>query len=380
MLSRLTVLTFVTIMIAFALPTTLPALCQTSKPSDDEFSQRPVKWLIGRELDQNNQLAIAASWTDAPLRERLAAFSRQQRTGIFLDRRVDPSQLINITIARQTPEQFLWQIAEKCDLGICRIENFYYLGPAETAESFPHLWSAMKKASSKFRRSSTVRWTDRQPVQYTSIVQPKQLLNELAEQYEFSITNPDELPHDVWSAFELPEMTLDLRIAILLVGFDKWYERSEDGKKLTIVDFPEVEVGRTEIRDLVDAKKLSTEMKAKFPELRFSTSRTTIKAVGPPSQLAQLQRMLVMNQKAVVNNNDLAPLTLTTTASRKAILMKIAEVKGKKFAFQSGTQQALSEQVSVSVKNASVHELIKQVLKGSDLKYELNEIQLKIFK
>jgi hypothetical protein len=93
MLSQLTVLTYVTIMIAIGLLATLPALGQTSNPSDDEFSQKPVKWLIGRELDQNNQLAISASWTDAPLRERLAAFSRQQRTGILLDSRVDPCSI-----------------------------------------------------------------------------------------------------------------------------------------------------------------------------------------------------------------------------------------------------------------------------------------------
>jgi hypothetical protein len=149
---------------------------------------------------------------------------------------------------------------------------------------------------------------------------------------------------------------------------------------MTIVDFPEAETGQLDIRGLVDAKRTSSDMKARFPDLRISTSRTAIKATGAPSLLAEIKRVLVQSQDAILDEKNLAPMTLTTRASRKAILMKIAEVTGKKFSFASATLDELTEQVSVNVKNVSVHELIKQVLKGSDLTYELNETQLKILK
>lgn len=372
MLSRLTVVTVVAIV--------LPVGPQAVRLIAGQSSDNPVQWLTGRDLDRNNQLAISVSWTDAPLRSRLSAFAKQQKVGIFLDRRVDPSQLISISISQGTPEQFLWEVADKCGLGICRIENFYYLGPPKTAAVLPHVWNPMKKISSKLRRTSTIKWTDRAPLQIDSVVEPRKLLDRLAEEYEFTITNANNVPHDVWSGFELPSMSLDGRIAILLVGFDQWFERSADGRELTFVDFPDLATGQMEIKDLVDSKQTSSEMKAKFPDLKISTSRTAIKATGDPIQLAKMRRVLVKAQEPIVDDKSLAPLTLATKASRKAILMKVAEVTGKKFTFASDALKELNEQVTVNVENASVHKLVKEVLKGSDLKFEINDTQLRISK
>lgn len=368
-LSQLTVMSIIATVIALLAPVGGTAVCQ--EPSDG------VDWLTGKDLDQENQLAFSASWTDAPLRSRLTAFANQRKIGIFIDRRVDPGLQINISMSQVTSEQFLWEIADRCGIGVCRIEDFYYLGPLETAATLPHVWKTLKGETSKLRRASPVQWTDSQPMKFNSIVSPRNLIQDLAQEYDFHPTNLDEISHDVWFGFELPAMSLDSRIAILTVGFDKWYRRSSNGKTITIVDFPTVPTAQTEFRNLTNAKQISRDLKERFPDLKISSTRTSIKATGPPLSLAQLNRAVVQLRAPIVSEKT-PPLTLTTKASRKAILMRIAQLTLRDFQSTEASSAALGEQVAINVKEVSVERLIQEVLKDSDLKFDLDDRQLRI--
>lgn len=374
MQSRCMIMTVVTIMLAVQTPMVRSACGQSSKKADDS-----IKWLTGSKLDQASRYSFSASWTEAPLRDRLKAFAKQQKIAVFVDRRVDSNLLVSVTGTRITVEQFLWKVAEESDLGVCRIEDFYYVGPVETAAVLPHVWKPLKKLSRQLSKSSKIDWRKNSPMKFHGIVEPKTILSRMATENQFSIKNPEELQHDVWPGFELPPLALDTRVSLMLVGFNQWMERSGDGAEIKIVEFPTIASGQTDFRDIRNAKKLALELKEQFPDLKISSTKKSIRATGDPVLIAGLTRALIGAVKPKSTNPDETPWTLKNTrASRRVILMKIAEVSGKKFSFTSDSVNDLNQQVLVNVKDATIEELVEEVLDGSDLRYEITEDNLRI--
>ena len=140
-----------------------------------------ISWLSKKELSDNNSLPVSVMWRDAALRDRLMRFSQNQRVAIFLDRRIDPSTIINLTSNQVTTEQFLLNIARKAEIGICQIEDIYYLGPQKTANSLASTSEALLKAANKFGKRTQLRWNMNKPLLTEAVVNPKQLLLEIAK-------------------------------------------------------------------------------------------------------------------------------------------------------------------------------------------------------
>src|SRR5258706_9297807 len=67
------------------------------------------------------RILITLDWGEVPLRERLVEFGKKYNRGIFLVRRVDPDQRIDLS-ARELPvEGVLALAAEKLKLGDCAV-------------------------------------------------------------------------------------------------------------------------------------------------------------------------------------------------------------------------------------------------------------------
>ncbi|MDR2641383.1 MAG: hypothetical protein LBC74_01170, partial [Planctomycetaceae bacterium] len=60
-------------------------------------------------------------------------------------------------------------------------------------------------------------------VKLPMLSEPKKVLNDLAQQHQFSWQNLDKLPHDVWDENVLPAMPLGDFLILMLVGFDLDY-------------------------------------------------------------------------------------------------------------------------------------------------------------
>lgn len=340
------------------------------------FSQSPpgdIKWRTGKQLDDSNQLALSAWWTDAPIRDRITTFSIHQQFGCFLDRRIDPTLKINTGIDNGTTEQFLWRVAAQQGLGVCRLEDFYYFGPLPTAAKLPIAWNELKTETHQSRKSFKVAWNKQQAIQTTAIVQPKSLLQQLAADNHFEIQNLDALPHDVWSGFQLPPTTLEGRVAIILVGFDKWFTRSPDGTSIEIVDFPEILKGTTLFEGLDDARSAVKNLRRKNPELKISfKGKTRMSASGDPTDLARLRKEMVDAQIPRIDPNSISVFSLKKTrAPRIAILQRIAEQTKHPLTLPSPQPRALLELVEIDVQDASLREIIQAVLKESNLKFDL---------
>lgn len=338
-----------------------------------------IKWLTGRDLDNSNALAITALLSDAKIRDRIVRFSRNQKIALFLDRRIDPSTLIDLSVQNATKEQFLWSVAEKCKLGICRIEDFYYFGPLESAASFPAVCQQLREVTSKHRRNAKVDWSGRQIMKTAAIVEPKKLLLDLANQNQFQIENLDAIEHDIWAGFELPRTTLQIRVAVLLVGFGKTFERNEDGTIIKIIDIPEIKTTEASIRVVENAAALAKTLRPKFPDVKLVGRGKRVVVSGPPIQIAAIQRLVVAAQKP--EGGGVGPLSFTARAPRGVILATAAKHANLNLVYDKSNRnisKLLQEPIEVSVVNADVVGLVQIALQDTNLKYELVGDEIRI--
>ena len=368
------VVTFTTIA-AFSMAMTVAA--QDESTAQDNPN---VDWHTGREIEKFNRLPISAWWSDAELKDRVMRFSVTQRLSIFLDRRIDPSTMIDMSVLDVTKEQFLWSVAEKFDIGVTRIEDFYYFGPRDSAATLAASIDRLRKTTIK-QRSKKVNWSDRQPLKTASIIEPRQILQTLADKNSFRIKNLDAVPHDIWSTVDLPKTTLQTRVAIVLAGFGKTFKRNDDGSEIEIVDAPQITSIEKTFRNVDNVARLAKRLRPDFPTVKVVVMSKGLFVSGPPNEIARIQQMVVAAQKPDQDEGSQKLYTGDQRASRGSVLATAASLTGKKLVYDKANRdlvKILQEQMNLRVVNASAGAVLNMAIAETDLKYEVIGEELRI--
>lgn len=347
----------------------------------DSIPDSQVQWHTGRKLNQFNKLPISVWWQAAEFKERLVRFSQTQQIAVFIDRRLDPSTIVDLTMKNVTKEQFFWAVAVNTGTGVSRIEDVYYFGPSSSAAQIGFVCQQHRERTSKHQKQFKVDWRKREPLRFQGAVEPKSLLQDLASSNGFRFENLDSIPHDLWAEFELPKTTLQTRLALLLAGFGKSFERNEDGTVVSIVDFPALSTIELTIRDLENASKFAQQMRPQFPDTTISVRGKRLKVSGPPTQVATIESHAVAAQVTENVEGGQKVYTFTRRAARGSILATAAQGKGAVLAYDKSNSKLtklLNEVVEIRVVNADASGLVNMALEGTDLTFEFSGNKLSI--
>ncbi len=298
---------------------------------------------------------------------------------MFVDRRIDPTTSVSISIQDATIEQFLWTVARQQDWGVCRIDDFYYIGPKKTAWALPVLWQQMKKETRTQKRIFEVAWNKKNAFRLPDLSVPSEILQQLATENQFQIAG-EELPHDLWSAVNLPPLPLDGQVALLIVGFDKWFRRSKDGKTVELIEFQAPTTGKMSFGPFENSRDLVREFRDRFPKIRISTSGKSFTASGPPEKLAAIKASILDMAGPRPTGDSTKRYTLTTSSSRGNILASIAKLTGTELDFEPALRETLSEHIQISVTDATLEVLLENVLRGTNANATISGGSLRISK
>ncbi len=270
-------------------------------------------------------------WKAVPLRESLDRFAETQQIGIFLDRRLDPSTPLDFDADRQPISILLGDFAKTLDIGFCPLGSVAYFGPKESVRVLPLLVADRRRSTPLFKRKF--------PLSIPLLASPKEVLEELATKNGLRWANLDQLPHDLWAARQLPPMALGELFCILLIGFDKTFEISDNGKTLRIVPIPFESLLAT---DTVPPEK----------------SETKTKAAGRKTPLSQKRFTLTLKDQRL-------DAVLTALAARLELTLEIDKPSLEK------KQVSLNQPVSFDVKNATAQELFQKLLSPLSVEYTI---------
>ena len=332
-----------------------------------------VEFLTGKKLDRKILLEFSFWWKDAQLRNRLVAFSDAEKIAVMLDRRVDPSTLMNLGVENRTVEQIFWRVSAAAGIGVCRIEDCYYFGPVDTVVALPITSDTLQRQAKKVRRRSNVKWTVKRQVRTSPLVATKALIEAIADKHGFTVNGIDDLPHDLWYEVSLPPTSVIGQMQLMLAGFGKTFKIDPDGKSITIIDFPKIESAR---REFVITKRPenSKELIEQFPDLKISIRSKTVSATGPPKQLALLEAKLIEQVESLTGGGE--RFTLNTESDRLTILRTIAATSKLELVLDSVDPAELADRIQLNVDKVTQAELLFEALRGTRFHAQVQEGKL----
>jgi hypothetical protein len=174
-------------------------------------------------------------WQSVPLGETLDRLKLLFNEPVFVDRRVDPNSRVTLDMSASSAEQALGGIADNCGLDVARVGRLLYLGPASAAGRLRPLASLRSHDAARLPADARIAISKRRPLSWPRLSEPRQIATTAVEQCGWRIVDAETIPHDLWAANDLPELTLAEELTVVLLGFDLTFEFEAEDHAIRIV-------------------------------------------------------------------------------------------------------------------------------------------------
>ena len=155
-------------------------------------------------------------------RDVLNKLSRASEVSIWLDRRVDPDQLIDLHSQEQSFAQTLLELNQRTATRSVWLGGLLYIAPAEKAAEIEYAYwvAATQSEQQLFRRTLQSR-------NWRAPIEPAELIAKVASEAGVKFDGLSGLEHDVWRAGQLPSSNAAAIMLALLAGFDRTFKNVE---------------------------------------------------------------------------------------------------------------------------------------------------------
>ncbi len=337
-----------------------------------ETNAAPIQWRTGADLKKHLEVVTSVQWQDAELRSRLQNLAAVQRVAIFLDRRIDPQQKIDLSITGVKLDALLEQLAQQVNAATCPIDSVLYVGPPRTAAA---LWAVMRQRRKEVSRQAALARARPERWSWDELAEPRQLLVDLLRRHQLSAVNPDAIPHDLWPAADLPPLGLADRLTLLLAGFDLTFELSGDGQQVRLVPLPtdvEYEQAYLPVGDLEQA---IASLKRAFPGIAVRRDGSQVIVRGGYDDHQRIARQIggkVDAKTEPVGTNTKFTLTVKNESAGR-VVNTVAKRLGRQLQCSPSVREKLIEKVNVTVTDVSLDEVMKKTLEPLGLTYRLTK-------
>ncbi len=199
---------------------------------------RQQAWKTGSEFHKQLDAPVGLTWEATPLRQGLMHLSRSQQVAIFLDRRVDPGQLVTYGAEAKPLRDVLREVAESQGLGMGFVGPIVYLGPTLTCRRIATLAELQNERVKELPAGSHERLLSRTPLTWPELTEPRLLLANVASGVGLTIPNIRTLPYDLWHAGDFPPLSFPEKATLILAGFDLSFRLHKNSTQLSLSRFP----------------------------------------------------------------------------------------------------------------------------------------------
>ncbi len=187
------------------------------------------------QVELRLQQRISVTWHGQQFGTIVQRLRDTQGIAIWLDRRVDLQQAVELRLADVSLAHALEALTEKLGLGVSVLESVVYVGPAASARELQTLSRRSHERLAKVPRIMKKRWLHSAPWECPQLSNPRMLLIDMLRGAEIKLTGKKLVPHDLWAAKQLPPISLVDRVVLILIGFDLTCNISADGNICEVV-------------------------------------------------------------------------------------------------------------------------------------------------
>lgn len=344
--------------------------------------QSRVDWRTGTDLQKRLAAPIGVHWTGKPTRAALSSLSRTQRVAAMLDRRVDPDRPLDATYTDATLEAIFHDLAKYLEAKYVQFGPVALLGPVEGVSRIRTLALLRREEARRLPAAAARRYLKAQRSAWDDLAEPRELVRLLAQEGRFEAHGLERIPHDLWPAADLPSLSLLDRLTLILNQFDLTFEISADGSAITLTSIP-AEVWL--VRDYAGgprAEQTAARWAQLIPQAQVKVVGQTVYVKG---LLEEHERITRPDRGAHGSPAASTASTASTAEDRsqftiddaRATLGDIIASLSPQLKAQIGVELrvdraairaagvSLDQQVSVSIRNATLDELLEAILKDT---------------
>jgi hypothetical protein len=336
-------------------------------------------WATGPALARRLAAPVDIVWSENPLRPALRGLARAEHVAILLDRRVDPEQRVELKLTAVPLAEVMRKIAERQHLGVAMLGPVAYFGPPEAAarlrtlakERDEEVRSLEPITARPFLKARSLAWKD--------FATPRAVLAQLAEEAGVEIDGLALVPHDLWAAAEMPPLSWVDRLTLIANQFDLTFTVFSDEPHVQLFPVPKrVALLRT-YRAIPNADLAAKRIQTLAPEAEITIEGDRILV---NARLEDHERIAAPKGSVDHAEPPLSPKTPGRVAiSRLAVqekpLDKVLEQLAARLNFELKMDtQALKaagiapdQRVSIQVENASLDQVLRELLRKTPLTY-----------
>jgi len=341
-------------------------------------------WLTGSALEQQLKRPVSVTWSQISLRRALRSLARSQNVSILLDRRIDPSQQLDLSLADEPLETVFQQIAQRQSIGVSHLGPVTYFGPKTTADRLRTVASMRRDEARAMPPALRQRLLQARAWHWDTLATPRELLAALADESGVKLNGLAAIPHDLWPAADLPPLAWVDRLSLLAAEFGLTFEFEPSGNALRLVPIPDKVSIRRSYRTGGRSQELAQRWREQLPQAAVRAEGDQVTVEGRLEDLEFAARSL-----------DNKPDKQTTVASRKQVyelsieklpLRSVLKYLEKNLNLEIEYDQpaidradiSLDQLVSFKVKGASLEQLLSAALSPAGLSFRLNERHVRI--
>jgi hypothetical protein len=341
-----------------------------------------ARWLEAGSLEAQLKQPVTVAWSKTPLRGSLARFGRAQRVGVFLDRRVDPDQRLELSLTDVPLERAIRRIAQAAGFGVSQIGTSFYFGPKTTTDHLATMAALRREEVGKLPSQAQRRLARLRSWQWNDLATPHELLQELADEGRIEWRGSEQIPHDLWALGDLPPMPWADRATIILAGFGMTFRVAADGNTAEITPWPEPSKIAYQKRYPAgaEAQSLARRIGEQFTQTRVIAQDRDLVVTGLYEDHLAIERLLPGSAKP-----KRTVTRVTTTEERHSLsvkdvpLRKLLAYLHEKLKLQFEMDEtaitaagiSLDQPVAVTTEKATLPELLERIFDGTGLEFKI---------
>ena len=342
-------------------------------------AQQPIAWKTGPAMRKQLEASVSLGWSERPLREGLVSLSHATGVCIVLDRRIDPDQEVELT-ADEPLEKLLDTVATKINAKAGVVGPVVYLGPKETASKLRTLSAQRHKEAAALPADVKSRFLKAEAWKWDELAEPKALLRALAAKGGVTITNPELVPHDLWSATDLPAMAWVDRLTLLLAGFGLTYELADGGTIVRLAPIPDEVLAEKIYTPRGEPGPVVAQLRRLVPDAKIRVEGRKLLIAAAEDDHDKIQRLLG-GQTVKTTNIKPGEKRYSMTVENQAVgavVKTLANQLGKEMKYDPQLVEKLQTKVSFVVMDVTLDELLDKALAPLDLGYKIDGTALEI--
>jgi hypothetical protein len=336
------------------------------------------EFLTGIQFETKLAAPVTSTWKQ-PLKDVVGSIETTFKICLFVDRHIDPDQLIELQVEDLSLEQTLRRLALTANAEISIIQHVVYLGPKTTCTLLATIAEIHHDNLRTATKAGNIMAVRAEPIQWERLTNPQTLLIHDAQRIGFRYSNQEAIPFDLWDAGELARLPFAHRTTILLAGFNKTFQIT-DQQTLTIINFPgEASLKRSFNKQLSSVN--ISKIRSQFPTLKIQSNNSGLVVQGRWEEIHQLERLLAGGTSTTTKPATTGMQVYTLTVENQpiqAILQAIAQQEKLELIATDKAKAILAKQTSIEAKQLTLTQLLDKVTKSAGLTTHIENGKLSI--